>query len=175
MKNNLLIITSFLIFSISCSFSKEYPKITEDKKTGEPMLIGIISESDMTGKNFSEWYEFQYDAYIPQPEAILNLISKDASALNYSIILGTWCSDSQREVPIMMKVLKEAGVQEENIHLIAVDRDKNANEIKLEHLKITRIPTLIVYDDDTELGRIVEVPDVSVESDLTIILNQKIY
>jgi thiol-disulfide isomerase/thioredoxin len=175
MKNNLLIIISFLLFTISCGFSKEIPSIIEDKKTGEPMLIGIVSESDMTGKDFSEWYEFQYNSYIPQPDTMLKLVSKNASELNYSIVLGTWCSDSQREVPKMIKVLKEAGVQEDKIRLIAVDRDKNANDIKLDHLKITKVPTLIVYGDDTELGRIVEVPEISVESDLIKILNQKIY
>ena len=40
-----------------------------------------------------------------------------------SLIMGTWCEDSQREVPGMMKILAAAGYSTAN-SIIAVDEDK---------------------------------------------------
>ena len=37
--------------------------------------------------------------------------------------MGTWCEDSQREVPGMMKILAAAGYSTKQMEIIAVDED----------------------------------------------------
>ncbi len=50
--------------------------------------------------------------------------------------------------------------------MIAVDEDKEAEGDELSDLNIEFIPTFIIYKGDAELGRIVETPEESLETDL---------
>jgi uncharacterized protein (DUF1015 family) len=81
--------------------------------------------------------------------------------------LGTWCSDSEMNVPIFFHVIDRAALAKENIRIFCVDRTKTVEEMELN---IEKVPTFIVYRKGEEIGRIIESPTKSMEEDLYEIL-----
>ena len=81
-------------------------------------------------------------------------------------MFGTWCHDSKREVPRMLRILDSIGMPFEKISLIAVDIRKSEPGGRGKLFNIKRTPTFIFFKEGEEVGRIIERPDVNLESDL---------
>ena len=90
--------------------------------------------------------------------------------LKVKILFGTWCHDSEREVPRMLKLLAASGVKEENISLISLDIRKEEPEGRAKALDVRFTPTFIFFSDGIELGRIVERPNGELQSDLRTLI-----
>ena len=84
--------------------------------------------------------------------------------------MGTWCSDSRREVPRFFKILDAVNYPSDKVAIICVDEDKKTRGNELTGLKIELVPTLIFYKNGNELGRIVESPNDTLEKDIIKIL-----
>jgi hypothetical protein len=123
----------------------------------------------ITDPEMSEKYESEYPAYEPEPMAVKNLVSLLAD-VQITVVLGKWCGDSQREVPRFFKIMDSAGTQEENIQLICVDQSKSAADGSTATLRIEHVPTFILRKDSKEIGRITELPDISLEEDMVNLL-----
>ncbi len=87
------------------------------------------------------------------------------------IVMGSWCPDSQREVPRMIKILEAIDYPMDMLNIIAVNRHKKVPYTDLSSLNIKYVPTFIFYRDNIEIGRIVEAPKQSLELDIINILN----
>jgi thiol-disulfide isomerase/thioredoxin len=98
------------------------------------------------------------------------LKNKDIDDLTITIVLGTWCSDSRREVPRFMKIIDLWGFPREKIRFIGVDINKIAPLEEYSGLDIERVPTFIFFEKKIEKGRIIEVPVTSLEQDTENIL-----
>ncbi len=61
---------------------------------------------------------------------------------------------------------------EDNLKLICIDRLKNAEGTEVADLNIELVPTIIFYQGDIEMGRIIESPEVSLEADMARIIGQ---
>ena len=152
--------------------AQEVNRTVYDEERQEVLLVGKMDYQGLTGDIFGPFYESEYGSYTPDPETIASLITSGISDHGFLVVLGTWCSDSQREVPRIIKVLNDCGIDTEQIGLIAVDHDKMAAGTKVDYYNIEKVPTLIMFARDEEVGRIIETPDETIESDLlNIILN----
>jgi thiol-disulfide isomerase/thioredoxin len=100
----------------------------------------------------------------------LNQIKTGLKNVNVKIIMGTWCSDSRREVPRFFKILDAVNYPSDKVEIICVDEDKKAKGDELNGLKIELVPTIIFYKDGNELGRIIEAPEDTLEKDMIKIL-----
>ena len=90
--------------------------------------------------------------------------------LKIGVYFGTWCHDSQREVPRLLKALQNA--EHVKVELIALDYDKNDPQGRAEQVDIKFTPTFIVYLAGQEIGRIIESPKQSLVDDIsTMIVN----
>ena len=89
--------------------------------------------------------------------------------------MGTWCSDSQREVPSFYKIMNAIGYQTNKIDLISVDREKSTPQELEKGLDINYVPTIIFYKYGEEINRIVEAPIESLEKDILTILSGNAY
>ena len=165
------LITAVLLFIAATLFYINSTKIPEgmfeDPKTGKPMLLGEVLIDELKQEPFSEWYNNEFDNYELDVE-LLGAIS-DPNQYNYELFLGTWCGDSRREVPRLEKIFIELGIDFNKIAIITVDRDKVSPENEQEGKDIRYVPTLIVKNNDVEIGRIVESPSsesATLESDL---------
>ena len=87
---------------------------------------------------------------------------------NVSVLLffGTWCHDSEREVPRLLKLLETAGLSEDKLKLIALDYRKREPEGRATKFNVRYTPTAIFIRDGEEVGRIVERPNLSLYEDI---------
>lgn len=86
------------------------------------------------------------------------------------VFLGTWCSDTKRELPRFFKSMDQAGLSELQVILIGLDRSKKDTEELTEKWQIEFVPTFIFIRNGRELGRIVETPEDTLEGNIAQIL-----
>lgn len=161
-----------ILIIYSTVFSQEINKIIIDEKYDEPILIGRCDRNAFNDSNFVEWFNEEYEFYIPSFKN-KKILREKLLECKITIVMGTWCSDSRMEVPGFYKVLDELEYPDESVLLITVDNKKTAPDNLVDALDIELVPTFIIYKDDEELGRITEVPETSLEGDLEIILKIK--
>ena len=51
-----------------------------------------------------------------------------------------------------------------------MDRNKSSSGTEIQSLNIELVPTFIFYKNENEIGRIIETPEISIESDMLKIL-----
>ena len=126
--------------------------------------VGKIDRSAL-----DESYRARYDTVQIHSE-LLELIRQAHAGVDVLVFLGTWCSDSRREVPRFLKVADSAGIPMERVVLYALDRRKTSPDGLEKKYGIDRVPTFIFMKEGVEIGRIVEVPKTTVEADMLTIL-----
>lgn len=144
-------------------------KVTVDDKTGRPMLVGITDRSAFELPDFSVWYNTEYIGYEPDG-FILGQITELSDSIDIQIFMGTWCSDSRREVPRFQKILDLAGFEQKYLQIININRDKKSPTHEEKNKSIEFVPTFVINKNGNEIGRIVEFPIITLESDLLSIL-----
>jgi thiol-disulfide isomerase/thioredoxin len=157
------------LFISSFAFAQEFNKAVVDSESGKPMLIGNCTLEAFKDTSFSWWWNSAYNLYEVDQETVEKLAS-ELNDVSINIIMGTWCSDSRREVPHLIKILEAAKYPVNDIKIIAVDRDKISEGIDLSKFNIELVPTIIFFKDGKELGRIVESPEETLEKDILKIL-----
>lgn len=139
----------------------------------ETILLGEISLEQL--KYFTrEWFSKEYERY-KVDKNLLKKISGELPNKKVVLYMGTWCEDSQREVPGMLKILQLAGYPLEEIQIIAVDEPKERPLAWLQKHKVQYIPALIFFENETEINRIVEFPINTLEQDMWSILSGEEY
>lgn len=165
-----------LLLLTSTGFSQKVNKVEYSERVGSMILIGECNRDAFTMEPFQEWYYFEYEEYTSEQSVIEKLKKYINEGLRIKIVLGSWCSDSQREVPRFYRIMDEAGIPDEKVELLCVNRDKVVPGMDISALIIERVPTFIFYDGIKELGRIIETPAETLEKDfLRIIVNKPLY
>jgi len=139
------------------------PLPTEMGRTSPARLLEIVPE-----------YQQRKANYTPDAAALQYLASVIQLGDHVEVFLGTWCDDSQREVPKFLKmldVLKSDYEIELPASYVAVNRAKNEPRQLLDGKAIEKVATFIVFRNGTEIGRVVETPNGLLEDDLLQILN----
>jgi len=146
--------------------------------SGEPMLLGHCEINLLKQGVFQQWFIPGFNAYQPDSLTTRTLapLVKDKFI---EIFLGTWCGDSRREVPRMLKMLESSGYDIQKVKLVFVSNAADVYKQSPQHEEagknIKRVPTLIVYHKETEIGRIIEYPVETLEKDLLKILKSEKY
>ncbi len=155
-----------------------YKGVTSTDTRGNAMLLGTWSAEALQQPPYNEWYNKNYTDYILDT-AVIQQLKPYVSGKQFEIFLGTWCGDSKREVPRMMKVLEYSGVKPSQIKLIMVNNYdsvyKQSPNREEKGKNIFRVPDLLVYDKRKEKGRIIEYPVNSIEKDLLQMLKGDSY
>ena len=128
--------------------------------------LGDISQAQLLERH--EVFKRNYDAY--EVTAGIDGLPAD---LKVKILFGTWCHDSEREVPRMLKLLAASGLKKESISLIALDIRKSEPEGRAKALDVRFTPTFIFSRAGMELGRIVERPESSLRGDVATLIKSK--
>lgn len=135
--------------------------------------VGKISKKIFFSRTNKADWEPQYNKYNPNPEAVKFLKKRKKSIYRIKMVMGFWCDDSKVYVPQVLKTLDEAKWDTESssvLKIFGVDENKEAGFEGFQALNIIKVPTIIVYAEDTEIGRIEELPKISVEDDLVNII-----
>ncbi|MFO7614472.1 MAG: thioredoxin family protein [Bacteroidales bacterium] len=159
-----------MIISPVVIFSQEINRKITDQRLNKEILYGYCDRSGLQEGDFGEAFSEYYRNYKPDKAVIRQLRKLDKDA-DITIVLGTWCSDAEKQVPRFLKILDRIKFNKQRITMICVDRDKKVEGIDIQKLDIQRIPTFIVYVKGREAGRIIEKPYLSLERDLLMFLS----
>jgi hypothetical protein len=142
-----------------------------DPETEEKILIGYGNRHGLTNSDFNAYFETEYQEYTPI-DTVCSYLEDNMDSINITIVLGTWCHDSQEQVPRFYKILDEIDFNPDKLIMIGVERNKTGGKVDISELEIDRVPTFILYRGNRELGRIVETPILSLEEDMMTITRQ---
>ena len=158
---------NFLILSISIFTTFSFISADRVDKS-KNNLLGDIQIQNL----FTEYplFKFRYDNYEVTDQ--VNLF--DLEDISVVIMFGTWCHDSKREVPRMLRILDSAGVGTEQISLIGVDINKTEPKGREKLYNLRNTPTLILLKNGKEVGRIIERPKISLEADLINLMTRSL-
>ncbi len=165
--NKLITLTVIVLLLGSCSGTKRLNQQKFDERANKDILYGYCNLDGLTAPPFDEWYYAEFSTYEPDLEVLNNIESAGAlSDVDITIVMGTWCSDSRREVPRFYKLFENLDYGVKRITLINVDTKKEAKGTIVSKLNIDRVPTFIFKRGGEEIGRIVETPEESLEADM---------
>ena len=186
MRTLILLLTTLLLLSCSETPKKKTTQTQKVEKEivipdsllgkdweNNEILLGKVSYAQMTHYT-NEWFNAEYDRY----KVNASLITKISPLLDDKtvvLLMGTWCEDSQREVPGMMKILDQSGYAVEDMEIIAVDEDKRTPDGLEKNHALAYVPALIFYENGKEINRIVEFPIGTLEEDIHAILKGQDY
>ena len=139
------------------------PVASEEVLLGRVRPEAILSISD-------EWRSNR-DAYEPAPEDVRRIAALRAPA-RLDVYFGSWCSDSRRELPRFLKILERASPNRLRVRYYGLDRTKKEPARLARRGSIERVPTFILLVGGREIGRIVETPSATLESDLAALIDR---
>jgi len=145
-------------------------KLMEDS-----LLVGKITFRNLLQDPFSEWFNKEYTAYNPNTKILDDFANnpEKLKSLSVKIYLGTWCEDSQREVPRFYKIMQF--LNKDNCELIALDKNKKTKTGLEMGMNIHHVPTFILYQNGKEINRIIESPVETLEKDIISIIQKGKY
>ena len=158
------LIVFFILLTAGILNAQDSYKIVIDEKSQKPMLLGVSGIEAFKDSSFSKWFDEEFNSYKINIDDI-ECISEEDLDIDLTIIMGTWCSDSRRETPRLIKILDILNYPLNNVKFINVNRDKKDLNGEIEKLSIEFVPTFIFSRDGKELGRIIEAPEETLEID----------
>jgi thiol-disulfide isomerase/thioredoxin len=135
-------------------------------------ILGYFNPDRLKQMPYSAWFTKSYDEYSVNSGALNKLLDISKDNVKIKIIMGTWCSDSRREVPGFMRILDIWKFPILQLSFIGVDNAKNSPVEEYQSLNIQKVPTFIIYKNNIEAGRIIENPLTSLEQDMVNILTR---
>ena len=178
----IIIIISFITIC-SCSVNKNSTSpilvnhVSKDSR-GNDMLLGKCTRAALLQAPFSDWFKPNYDSYVVD-SFTCDFIRPLLAGKSITIFLGTWCGDSKREVPRVLKMLDCCNFSPNNLTLVMVSNKDSLYKKSPQHEEagknIVRVPTIIIEQKGVEIGRIIEFPITSLEKDLLSILRKEKY
>lgn len=115
--------------------------------------------------------------YQPDP-MVVNELNSIKVPIVIKAFMGTWCHDSQREIPNLVTLMESLDNDTIELQLIALDRQKKDSAGEARKANVQYTPTIIVYEGKKsgnvrELGRIVEKTTQAMEQEILDIINGK--
>ncbi len=154
-------------------FSQTVNQRIYDNKSGKEILLGKCTKQGLKLSPFNEWFDKGYESYELQWDVLSNSKKYLNENLKIVVIFGTWCDDTQEQLPRFMKVMDNIGYTPDMLELIAVDRTKSAGTIDISSYNVKQIPTFIFFKNGKELGRIIESPRSTMEKEIISILKKQ--
>ena len=119
------------------------------------ILKGNINRDILENDTAFRWMHDNQVGFTPDAETVAILKAK-GSALRFVVFGGTWCEDTRNLLPKFFALMDAAGIGNNQLMIIAVDRQKKSTDHLPESMHLKNTPTFIVLNYDVELGRVVE-------------------
>lgn len=143
------------------------------ESNGTKILKGFMSKQELATDSAFTWFAENQKGYTPDQNA-LQLLRTNRDSINIVAFGGTWCGDTKYILPKFFVLADAAGLSQDRVTLIGVDRSKKTIQHLSEAFGITNVPTLIVMKNGKEVGRVVEYGHTGVfDKDLAEILGKK--
>ncbi|MEM1247951.1 MAG: thioredoxin family protein [Acidobacteriota bacterium] len=117
----------------------------------KPALLGLMRASGLEKYNSS--YTTLAAAYSPD-EGAMAVLKKDARDVRVRVYFGSWCPFCSRYVPRMIKVNQDLAGTNIKIDYYGLPRNFEDDKAVVDAMKLTGVPTGVVFIDGKEAGRI---------------------
>lgn len=144
-------------------------KVSADSNAVATDAFGRITATELLAEYPA--FSAEYAAYHPTPTELQQI--QKLNGLTLIVLFGSWCHDSEREVSRLLKLLDSSDVQLAALQLQAVNRKKQHPDQLNTRYELQYTPTIIVLEQDQELGRIIEKPSQSLAEDLAAIASKR--
>ncbi|MEN5307840.1 thioredoxin family protein [Chryseobacterium cucumeris] len=137
------------------------------------MLLGNQLKEQFLKAPYADWYVKEHDEYVLDQKAVSELKKEKIGTYDIIVFMGTWCEDSHRDFPRLMKILEAVSYPESKLNIIAVNRKKESPTGDESLYNLQKVPTIILKRYGKEVGRIIEMPTTGyIERDLVQILKK---
>lgn len=167
-----LLLAASLLFG-GQAFAQFGYDVSTDKENGMQVFKGEITFDDLKKEPSFTWLTTGTANYKPDT-ASLSFLKKYLGQFDMVIVMGTWCDDSHNLVPKLYKVMQLAEYPMGKYKIYGVDRAKETKGVEHKLYQIVNVPTIILFKDKIEVGRIVETVKKSIEADLVKIIRKKL-
>jgi hypothetical protein len=123
--------------------------------TDGKIVKGIVPRDLFEKDSSFKWYAKNLKGYAPNAAALAGL-KANKDSIQLVAFMGTWCEDSHYIIPKLFILLDSAGFSRDKLSLVAVDRNKKTIGYLTEALNVKSIPTIIVFRNGIEAGRVIE-------------------
>ena len=137
----------------------------------DKILNGLITKEGLQQLPYKIWFNTNYKTYQVDNQTLQAIKKRKLKGLEILVFMGTWCHDSNREIPRLLKVAETMGIADQ-MTLYGVDTNKESKEGKESGFDLQKTPTIIFLKDGREIARILEKPLHSFEKDMVEILNR---
>lgn len=117
----------------------------------KPALLGLMRASGLEKYNSS--YTTLAEAYAPDADAMA-VLEKDTRDVRVRVYFGSWCPFCSRYVPRMIRVNKDLADSNIKIDYYGLPRNFDDDKEVVDAMKLTGVPTGVVFIDGKEAGRI---------------------
>jgi thiol-disulfide isomerase/thioredoxin len=160
MKNWIIGLLLFLPFFVNAQINR----VVYDDIKSQNILFGECDIEGFRLDEFNTWFSETYNSYKVKESYFNSDFSVKFDSVY--VFLGTWCSDSRREVPAFFKIVDSKHFDGVSIRYFALDSFKETDVCDSRLFSIEYVPTFIFYHNGAEVFRIIETPESSLEEDI---------
>lgn len=135
------------------------------------MHIGPIESSQLLN-NYPIFDEHKKDNEQPASNEEVAELAKQLHNRELVVVFGTWCHDSQREVPRLLNLIERVRLSHPEVSFTtrfhAVAPTEQRDPAITEKYQFKYVPTIMLFDNGREMGRIVERTKHSLAVDLAM-------
>lgn len=154
----------------SSAFILLFQFLSSPMNAQETIITGTLP-ADFMEQDWALLWQKNEKEYVPNTGVLESLKQSNLKDIQIEIVLGTWCEDSEKLVPLFIRINNELKIP---VTFIGVDKEKKCPLADCSNWNIQYVPTFIIQRNGKEIGRIVEQVKLSIEADLLeIISNSK--
>ena len=176
MKKTIIFLSILLFFSCKTKVSdskKETNKVIENKEENIN-IIGYFDRNELQKNPYALWFDENYKNY-DLDELTAKKIKPLIKNFEITVFMGTWCEESQKDIPGFFKLYDYIKADNDKIQLIGMSEQKTTPQNYEKGLEIFNVPTYIFKKNGKEINRIVEFPVETLEKDIFKILSGQEY
>lgn len=144
---------------------------TKDSRYVDSIAVGSTSLDDFLKNTSYKWLNKKSNIKVEKDQ--LMFFKNHGSDYQFKCFIGTWCSDTHIMMPELISFFKKIKYNFSNVRIIMMDRSKQALNNEKANFDIQYLPTIIIYKNEIEIGRIIEVTKHSVSQDIFNIIHNK--
>ena len=130
-------------------------------------IVGETTEAEI--RSTFRIFDLYTKRYQPDSTSI-QYLSTVTDSISIIAVMGTWCKDSRKHIPSLFKILDLANNPMLHSEYIGVDYFKKDPSNAYDTYKLKANPTILIFKNSVEIGRITEKPTKSIEEDLVEII-----
>jgi len=141
------------VFAATTVFAQQ-AEVTKEAN-GTKIIKGFMTQQDLATDAAFSWFAENQKGFTPEANAV-DAFKQNKDSVHVLVFGGTWCDDTKYLLPRFFSLTDAAGLPQDHVTMLGVDRNKKTVHHMAEAFNVTRVPTFIVLKNGKEIGRVVE-------------------